>query len=397
MIIKPRIRGFICTTAHPAGCAEHVAQQVRYVQSQGDLSTAPRSPKNVLVLGCSGGYGLASRIVAGFGCGAATLGVSLEKPPSETKTATAGWYNNVAFEDAAAAQGLYAKTLDGDAFSDAMKEQVIAEIKANLGQIDMLVYSLASPVRQHPRSGELYRSVIKPLGQALQMKSVNVDRGEVLEVDLEPATPEETEATVAVMGGEDWEYWITALQQADVLAPGFRTVAFTYIGTELTWPIYWEGTLGKAKEDLDRAAAAITQALAELSGDARVAVLKAVVTQAMSAIPVVPLYASLLFRVMKDTQVHEDPIAHIQRMFATQLCVDGDMRLDDQGRIRMDDLEMTDSVQDVVRQRWSQVTTENLPELADLQGFREDFLKIFGFGIDGVDYDAEQDPTLGRT
>ena len=397
MIIKPRIRGFICTTAHPAGCAEHVAQQIRYLQEQGDLGQSAHAPKKVLVLGCSGGYGLASRIAAGFACGAATLGVSFEKAPTEKKTATAGWYNNVAFEAAAAEQGLYAATLDGDAFSDAMKDRVIAEIRANLGEIDMLVYSLASPVRQHPRSGELCRSVIKPLGQALRMKSVNVDRGEVHEVDLEPATEAETAATVAVMGGEDWEFWIAALQEAGVLAPGFRTVAYTYIGTELTWPIYWEGTLGKAKEDLDRAALAITGQLAGLGGDARVAVLKAVVTQAMSAIPVVPLYASLLFRVMKDLGVHEDPIAHIQRMFATQLCADEPMRLDDQGRIRMDDLEMTDAVQEVVKQRWSEVTTENLAQLADLQGFREDFLKIFGFGIEGVDYDADQDPTLGRS
>lgn len=396
MIIKPRIRGFICTTAHPAGCAEHVAQQIRYVRQQGDLSQAAHAPKNVLVLGCSGGYGLASRIVAGFGCGAATLGVSLEKPPTEKKTATAGWYNNLAFEEAATAAGLYAQTLDGDAFSDAMKDQVIEEIKTSMGPIDMVVYSLASPVRQHPRTGELHRSVIKPLGQALQMKSVNVDRGEVLEVDLEPASEAETAATVAVMGGEDWEFWMAALADAEVLAPGCCTVAYTYIGTELTWPIYWEGTLGKAKEDLDRAAGAITERLAPLQGDARVAVLKAVVTQAMSAIPVVPLYASLLFRAMKDGGVHEDPIAHIQRMFATQLCSEEPMRLDDQGRIRMDDLEMAESVQETVKQRWAEVTTDNLAELADLQGFRDDFLKIFGFGLPGVDYDAEQDPTLGR-
>tara|TARA_A100001037_G_scaffold48109_1_gene39941 strand:+ start:16436 stop:17635 length:1200 start_codon:yes stop_codon:yes gene_type:complete len=396
MIIKPRIRGFICTTAHPTGCAAHVAQQIEHVRQQGDLSGQPGAPKSVLVLGCSGGYGLASRVVASFGCGAATLGVSLEKPPSGNKTATAGYYNNAAFDQAAAAQGRYAKTLDGDAFSDEMKARVISEIRDSLGSIDMLVYSLASPVRQHPSTGELHRSVIKPLGEALQIKSVNVDRGEVMEVDLEPATPDETAATVAVMGGEDWEMWVSALKEAGVLGDGFRTVAFTYIGTELTWPIYWEGTLGKAKEDLDRAAAAISGELADLSGGARVAVLKAVVTQAMSAIPVVPLYASLLFRVMKDAGVHEDPIAHIQRMFATQLCGDGAMRLDDEGRIRMDDLEMADPVQDTVRERWQEVSTENLAELADLEGFREDFLKIFGFGIDGVDYDVDVDHTLGH-
>ncbi|MDH3642720.1 MAG: trans-2-enoyl-CoA reductase family protein [Gammaproteobacteria bacterium] len=395
MIIKPRIRGFICTTAHPTGCAANVRQQIDYVQQQAPPESGPPI-NNALVLGCSGGYGLASRIVAGFGCGAATLGVSFEKSPSAKKTATAGWYNNVAFEEEAAAAGLYAKTLDGDAFSDAMKERVIETIKADMGQIDLLIYSLASPVRQHPRTGELHRSVIKPLGEALHMKSVNVDRGEVLEVDLEPADADEIAATVAVMGGEDWEFWIDALKEAGVLAPGFRTLAYTYIGTDLTWPIYWEGTLGKAKEDLDRAAAAITTELADLGGEARVAVLKAVVTQAMSAIPVVPLYASLLFKAMKERGVHEDPIAHIFRMYATQLCSAEPMRLDDVGRIRMDDLEMTDDVQDDVRQRWEQVTTDNLGSLGDLSGFREDFLKIFGFGFAGVDYEADLDPTLGR-
>jgi enoyl-[acyl-carrier protein] reductase/trans-2-enoyl-CoA reductase (NAD+) len=400
MIIKPRIRGFICTTAHPAGCAANVSKQIGYVREQGKLKTGtPVSAapiRNALVVGSSGGYGLASRIVAAFGCGAATLGVSFEKLPTEKKTATAGWYNNVAFEEAARAEGLYAKTLDGDAYSDAMKQQVIDTIKADMGQIDLLVYSLASPVRQHPRTGELHRSVIKPLGAALHMKSVDVDRGEVLEVDLEPADAAETADTVAVMGGEDWEFWIDALQQAGVLAPGFRTLAYTYIGTELTWPIYWEGTLGKAKEDLDRAATAITGSLADLKGEARVVVLKAVVTQAMSAIPVVPLYASLLFKAMKERGVHEDPIQHIFRMYATRLCAEGPMRLDDAGRIRMDDVEMSGDIQDDVRRRWDLVSSDNLAELGDLAGFREDFLKIFGFGLDGVDYDADLDPTLGR-
>jgi enoyl-[acyl-carrier protein] reductase/trans-2-enoyl-CoA reductase (NAD+) len=395
MIIKPRIRGFICTTAHPSGCAAHVNEQIDYVTGQGSIGGGS-DIRNALVIGSSGGYGLASRIVAAFGCGAATLGVSLEKAPSEKRTASAGWYNNVAFEEAAAAAGLYAKTLDGDAYSDEMKSRVIETLKADMGPVDLLIYSLASPVRQHPRTGELHRSVIKPLGRALHMKSVHVDRGEVVEVDLEPADAEETAATVAVMGGEDWEFWVDALKEAGLLAPGFRTLAFTYIGTELTWPIYWEGTLGKAKEDLDRAAGAISERLADLGGSARVAVLKAVVTQAMSAIPVVPLYASLLFKVMKERGVHEDPIQHIHRMFATQLCSDGTMRLDDSGRIRMDDLEMTDAVQEDVRGRWERVSTENLSELGDLEGFREEFLKIFGFGIEGVDYDADLDPTLGR-
>jgi enoyl-[acyl-carrier protein] reductase / trans-2-enoyl-CoA reductase (NAD+) len=393
MIVKPRIRGFICTTAHPAGCAAHVRQQIDYVGSQPAIDTGAQ---RVLVLGASGGYGLASRIVAAFGAGADTLGVSFEKPPSESKTATAGWYNNIAFEEAAHAAGRYAKTLDGDAFSDAMKARVIETIREDLGQIDLLVYSLASPVRQHPKTGELFRSVIKPLGEPVHIKTLNVDRGEVHEVDLEPATEEETRATVAVMGGEDWELWLDALADAGVLADGCRTVAFTYIGSELTWPIYWKGTLGKAKEDLDRAAAAIRDRLRDIGGDARVATLKAIVSQASSAIPVVPLYVALLFRVMKDRGVHEGCIEHVHRLFATQLA-GAAVNLDEAGRIRLDDVELSGAVQDEVKRRWPLVTTGNLPELGDLPGFREDFLKIFGFGIEGVDYDAEQDPTLGRT
>jgi enoyl-[acyl-carrier protein] reductase/trans-2-enoyl-CoA reductase (NAD+) len=395
MIVKPRIRGFICTTAHPSGCAAHVQEQIDYVRAQNGGQQL-QGVRNALVLGCSGGYGLSSRIAAAFGCGAATLGVSFEKQPAAGKTATAGWYNNVAFEDAAASAGLYAKTIDGDAFSDAIKQQVIDTLRADMGKIDLLVYSLAAPVRQHPRTGELHRSAIKPLGEALHIKSVHVDRGEVIEVDLEPATPDEVANTVAVMGGEDWEFWIDALREADLLADGFRTVAFTYIGTELTWPIYWEGTLGKAKEDLDRAASAITGRIGDIGGEARVAVLKAIVSQASAAIPVVPLYVALLFRVMKDMGLHEDCMAHIYRMFATQLCAGASMRLDDVGRIRMDDVELREEIQQAVRERWVEVSTDNLAELGDLTGFREDFLRIFGFGIDGVDYEADVDPTLGR-
>ena len=392
MIVKPKIRGYICTTAHPAGCAANVAEQIAYVRSQGSIHG---QFKNVLVVGASGGYGLASRVTAAFGAGAATLGVSYEKPPTETKTATAGWYNNIAVEEAAQAEGLYAKTLDGDAFSDEMKLRVVETIKADMGHIDLLVYSLASPVRPHPRTGKLHRSVIKPLGKAVHIKSLNVDRGLVHEVDLEPASEEETANTIAVMGGEDWQFWIDALQQAGVLTDGFRTLAYTYVGTELTWPIYWEGTMGRAKEDLDRAAAAIRVKLGD-SGDARVATLKAIVSQASAAIPVVPLYASLLFKVMKEAGCHENIIEHVQRLFATQLARGMSMNLDDVGRIRLDDWELEDHIQDEVRRRWPLVTTENLPELGDLEGFREDFLRIFGFGIDGVDYEADQDPTLGR-
>ena len=390
MIVKPRIRGFICTTAHPLGCAAHVDQQIDYVTEHSEASSG--AFQNVLVLGCSGGYGLASRIVAGFGCGAATLGVSFEKAPTQSKTASAGWYNNKAFEARATQQGLYAKTLDGDAFSDAMREQVLETIKADLGQIDLVVYSLASPVRQHPKTEVLHRSSIKPLGEVLDIKTVHVEKGEVSNVALEPATEQEIADTVTVMGGEDWQYWIDALLAADLLAPKAKTVAYTYIGSELTWPIYWEGTLGKAKADLDRASGEIQQKLQSIGGDARVAVLKAIVSQASAAIPVVPLYAALLFQVMKEQGSHEECIEHIDRLFVSQLLTGTSMRLDDSGRIRVDDLELAEPVQAEVKRRWPLVDTENLPQLGDLAGFRADFLKIFGFGIDGVDYDADVDP-----
>ena len=390
MIVKPRIRGFICTTAHPLGCAAHVDQQIDYVTEHSEASSG--AFQNVLVLGCSGGYGLASRIVAGFGCGAATLGVSFEKAPTQSKTASAGWYNNKAFEARATQQGLYAKTLDGDAFSDAMRKQVLETIKADLGQIDLVVYSLASPVRQHPKTEVLHRSSIKPLGEVLDIKTVHVEKGEVSNVALEPATEQEIADTVTVMGGEDWQYWIDALLAADLLAPKAKTVAYTYIGSELTWPIYWEGTLGKAKADLDRASGEIQQKLQSIGGDARVAVLKAIVSQASAAIPVVPLYAALLFQVMKEQGSHEECIEHIDRLFVSQLLTGTSMRLDDSGRIRVDDLELAEPVQAEVKRRWPLVDTENLPQLGDLAGFRADFLKIFGFGIDGVDYDADVDP-----
>lgn len=387
MIIEPRIRGFICTTAHPAGCAMNVHQQVGYVAGKGEI---PAAPKRVLVLGCSAGYGLASRIVATFGGGADTVGVSFEKAPTETKTASAGWYNNRAFEAEAAKAGRKAVTLDGDAFSDEMKAATIKAIADNLGQVDLVVYSMAAPVRTHPKTGETFRSAIKPLGAPVTVKTLNTDKGEVFETELQPATPEETAGTVAVMGGEDWEMWISALSDAGVLAPGFRTLSYTYIGSELTWPIYWKATLGKAKEDLDRAAAAIRARLGEHA--ARVVSLKAVVTQASSAIPVVPLYGVVLFKVMKEMGLHEGCIEQIDRLFRTVL--PGPQALDEAGRVRLDDWELSAPVQDEVKRRWARISTQTLPELADLAGFRSDFLKIFGFGLAGVDYAAEQDPQV---
>lgn len=386
MIIEPRIRGFICLTAHPAGCAAHVRQEIEVVRKGGPIE----GPKRVLVLGCSGGYGLASRIVAGFGCGAATVGVSFEKAPAETKTATAGWYNNLAFEREAAKAGLKAVTLDGDAFSDEMKARTVEAIRDLVGQVDMVVYSMAAPIRTDPKTGETWRSAIKPLGAPVQVKTLNTDKGEVYDTELQPATDAESAATVKVMGGEDWELWIDALAKGGVLADGFSTLAYTYIGSELTWPIYWKATLGKAKEDLDRAAGAIRAAHG--GNAARVVSLKAVVTQASSAIPVVPLYGVVLFKVMKQQGLHEGCIEQIDRLFRTRLAPGTDPALDETGRIRMDDWELSAPVQDEVKRRWPLVTTETLGELADLPAFRADFLKIFGFGLAGVDYAADLDP-----
>ena len=391
MIIKPRIRGFICTTAHPTGCAALVADQAAWVKAQGAI---PDVPRNVLVLGGSGGYGLASRVVAAFGSGARTLCLSFEKEPEAGKTGTAGWYNNAAFDRLAHAQGLYARSLNADAFSDATKAMVADVVRQDLGSIDLLVYSLASPVRTDPDSGVLHRSAIKPVGAPVHIKSLNVDKGLVHDVDLAPATDDEIQSTVKVMGGEDWERWVGFLQKEELLAAGFKTIAYTYIGSKLTWPIYWEGTLGKAKEDLDRAATALRSALTPLQGDARVAVLKAVVTQASSAIPVVPLYISLLFKVMKERGVHEDCLRHIHRLFRTWLGKSGPTQVDDRGRLRVDDLELRDDVQDDVKRRWALVSTETLPELGDLDGYRRDFLRIFGFGVDGVDYEQDVSPLV---
>ncbi len=387
MIVKPRIRGFICTTAHPAGCRANVRRQIAAVERRGAWGDGG----NALVLGCSGGFGLASRIAAGFGRQGGTLGVSLEKEPTATKTATAGWYSNRAFEAAAAERGLYAKTIDGDAFADATRERVVATIRRDLGQIDLLVYSLASPVRQHPRSGVLHRSAIKPLGQPLAVKTLDVAKGDVRDVVLEPATEAEAAATVQVMGGEDWELWVRALEAGGVLAEGFQTVAYSYLGSDLTARIYREGTLGRAKADVDRVCASINERLADSGGRARVAVLKAIVSQASTAIPVVPLYISLLFRVMREAGTHESCVEHIDRLFRDGLYGDA-MPVDEAGRLRADNRELAEAVQAEVRRRWARVETGNLAELADLERFREEFLALFGFGLAGVDYDADVDP-----
>ncbi len=390
MIVKPRIRGFICTTAHPTGCRAHVDAQIATVEARGRFP----GTRNALVLGCSGGFGLASRIVAGFGCGADTVGVSFEKAPGPKRTATAGWYNNRAFEDAAKARGRLALTFDGDAFADETRERVIAAISENMGQIDLLVYSLAAPVRTNPRTGAQFRSAIKPLGEPLAVKSLDVNKGEVREIVLPPADEDETTATVQVMGGEDWEWWIDALLEADALAPGFKTVAYSYLGSDLTARIYREGTLGRAKADVDRAAAAIQARLGDIGGEARVAVLKAIVSQASTAIPVVPLYMSILFRVMREQGSHESSIEHIDRLFRDGLYGDAIGR-DEVGRLRADARELAAAVQTEVRRRWDVVDSDNIGALSDLGQFRDEFLALFGFGFDGVDYEADVDPMDG--
>ena len=389
MIVKPRIRGFICTTAHPLGCAANVREQVAESRKLGGIEGC----KSALVVGCSGGYGLASRIVAGFGCGANTVGVSFEKPPEADKPASAGWYNNAAFDILAKEAGLQSTSFDGDAFSHEIKQKVIDELKANYEPVDLLVYSLASPIRIHPDTGERFRSVIKPLGEAYEASTLTLDvlkgTGRLTPVSLEPATEDETAATIAVMGGDDWRRWIDQCAVEGVLSEDFKTIAFTYLGNDLTYPIYRGGTLGQAKEHLDSTCRELNERYGSSGAEALVAALKAVVTQASTAIPVVPLYFSILFKVMKTAGTHEDCIAHINRLFREQLYGTESRRTDEENRIRMDNLEIADDIQEAVLQRWQNIDEENLVELADVEGFAKDFLKIFGFGRDDVDYDAE--------
>ncbi|MGB0991939.1 MAG: enoyl-ACP reductase FabV [Akkermansiaceae bacterium] len=389
MIVKPKIRGFICITSHPDGCAAHVQEQIDYVKSQPKIENGP---KNVLVIGSSAGYGLASRIVPAFGSGANTLGLFFEKPGTEKRTGSAGWYNTAAFEKAATAEGLFAKSLNGDAFSHEMKQQAIDLIKNEMGKIDLVVYSLASPRRTDPDTGETYTSVLKTTGGDYTNKTLNTDKGEVNEVTIGGATDEEITNTIKVMGGEDWEYWMNALDDAGVLAEGVKTVAYSYIGPEITWPIYTDGTIGQAKKDVEKSCAKINDTLSnKYNGEAYVSVNKALVTQASSAIPVVPLYISILYKEMKERGIHEGCIEQMQRLFADRLYSD-DAQLDGAGRIRVDDWEMRDDVQAAVLESWNKISNENFTDLADFQGYQDDFLKLFGFGIDGVNYEAETDP-----
>jgi enoyl-[acyl-carrier protein] reductase/trans-2-enoyl-CoA reductase (NAD+) len=385
MIIEPRMRGFICLTAHPAGCEQNVKNQIAYVQSKGSID----GPKRVLVIGASTGFGLASRITSAFGSNAATLGVFFEKAPAEGKTASPGWYNSAAFEKEATKAGLYAKSINGDAFSNEVKQQAIDLIKADMGQIDLVIYSLASPVRMHPGTGVLHRSTLKPIGGTFTNKTVDFHTGNVTQVSIEPANQEDIDNTVVVMGGEDWSMWMNALKDANVLAEGATTVAYSYIGPEVTEAVYRKGTIGQAKDHLEATAFEISKDLASLNGKAYVSVNKALVTQASSAIPVIPLYISLLYKIMKAEGIHEGCIEQIQRLYAQRLYTGEAVPTDDKGRIRIDDWEMRDDVQSKVAALWKESTTESLPEIGDLAGYKQDFLNLFGFGFEGVDYLAD--------
>ncbi len=391
MIIKPKVRGFVCVTAHPDGCAAHVQEWIDYVKSQGTLRNGP---KKVLVIGSSTGYGLASRIAAAFGSGAATLGVFFERPSEEGRPATPGWYNTIAFTHAARAAGVYAKNINGDAFSDDIKKQALELIRTDLGQVDLVIYSLASPRRTHPKTGNVHKSVLKPVGTTYTNKTVDTDKGIVSTVTIEPANEQEIADTSAVMGGEDWELWMNALSEANLLAPGAQSVAYSYIGPEVTWAIYKNGTIGLAKNDLERAARNIDSLLKLKAGGGRafISVNKALVTQASSAIPVVPLYIAILYKIMKAAGTHEGCIEQIQRLFATQMFNGNTPRFDEAGRVRIDDWEMRPEIQHAVREVWPRITTENLAADTDIAGYRSEFLKLFGFGLAGVNYEAETEP-----
>ncbi|THF79865.1 enoyl-ACP reductase FabV [Cohnella fermenti] len=390
MIIQPKTRGFICTTAHPEGCARQVERQVDYVRSQPSIS----GPKNVLVVGASTGYGLASRIVSSFGAGANTIGVYFDKAAEGSRTASAGWYNSAAFERLAENAGVKSFSIVGDAFSEAIKQQTIELIRSELGQVDLVVYSVASPRRTHPVTGETFSSVIKPIGPSYSNKTVNFHTAEVSIATIEPATEDEVRQTVAVMGGEDWQMWIDALSEAGVLSEGATTVAYSYIGPEITHAVYREGTIGRAKDDLEATAIRLREQLGATGGRAFVSVNKALVTQSSSAIPVVPLYISALYKVMKEKGSHEGCIEQMYRLFSTRLYGEGDTPVDSRGRIRVDDLEMQEDVQAEVAAIWEQLSTDNINELTDIAGYRREFFQLFGFETDDIDYEADTDPNV---
>ncbi|MBC3847961.1 trans-2-enoyl-CoA reductase family protein [Winogradskyella echinorum] len=384
MIIEPKTRGFICLTAHPTGCEQNVLSQIEYIKSK----PTTEQPKKVLVIGASTGFGLASRITSAYGSNASTIGVYFEKPPSEGRPASPGWYNTAAFEKQAHKDGLYAKSINGDAFSNEIKEQTLKLIKEDLGEIDLLIYSLASPVRTHPNTGERFKSVLKPIGGTFKDNTVDFHTGEVKEISIEPSSGDDIKNTVTVMGGEDWQMWIDLLKSANVLTKDFKTVAYSYIGPSLTEAVYRKGTIGRAKDHLEATAFKITDTLKDIDGKAYVSVNKALVTQASSAIPVIPLYISLLYKVMKEEGIHEGCIEQIERLFSERLYAN-EVPLDTEGRIRIDDWEMRDDVQAKVLELWKEATTETLPSIGDLDGYKTDFFNLFGFNVEGVDYDKD--------
>lgn len=390
MIIQPKTRGFICTTAHPKGCAQQVQRQIDFVKGKAPI----QGPKNVLVVGASTGYGLASRIVSSFAAGANTIGVYFDKAAEGARTASAGWYNSAAFEEAASAAGVKSFSIVGDAFSDEIKAKTIDLIRTELGQIDLIIYSVASPRRTHPKTGEVFSSVIKPLGGTYTNKTVNFHSGEVSQAVIEPATEEELRQTIAVMGGEDWQMWIDELQSAGVLAQGATTVAYSYIGPEITHAVYREGTIGAAKNDLEATAQRLHKQLGATGGRAYVSVNKALVTQSSSAIPVVPLYISALYKVMKEKGLHEGCIEQMYRLFSERLYGQDETLVDEKGLIRVDDWEMRPEIQAEVAKLWEELTTENVYELSDLKGYRREFFKLFGFETDGINYEAEANPDV---
>jgi enoyl-[acyl-carrier protein] reductase / trans-2-enoyl-CoA reductase (NAD+) len=382
MIIEPRMRGFICLTAHPKGCEQNVKNQIAYIKAKGKIEGA----KRVLVIGASTGFGLSSRIASAFGCDAATIGVFFEKAPVEGKTASPGWYNSAAFENEATKAGLYAKSINGDAFSNEVKQQTIDLIKQDLGQIDLVIYSLASPVRTHPVTGVTHRSVLKPIGTTYTNKTVDFHTGNVTDISIAPCEGDDIENTVIVMGGEDWAMWMKALKDANLLAPKAMTVSYSYIGSSLTEAVYRKGTIGRAKDDMEATAFTITDSLKDIGGQAYVSVNKALVTQASSAIPVIPLYISLLYKTMKEAGLHEGCIEQMQRLYSERLYANNEIPVDEKGRIRVDDWELREDIQSKVAELWAVASTETLPQIGDLLGYRDDFYNLFGFGFDGVDY-----------
>ncbi len=388
MIVQPKIRGFICTTAHPVGCAQHVQNQIDHVKKSGPIENGP---KKVLVIGSSTGYGLSSRITAAWGSGASTIGVFFEKASDGRRTATAGYYNSAALELKAHADGLYAKSFNGDAFSTEIKEQVMKAIKEDLGQVDQVIYSLAAPRRVHPDTGKISKSVLRPVGQEYTNKSINMEAQQLEEVTLPPATDEEITQTVDVMGGEDWQIWTDMLEKNNLIADGALNVAYSYIGPEITKGVYRNGTIGKAKDHLEATARQLDERMRKFNGRALISVNKALVTQSSSAIPFIPLYFVLLSQVMKDKNIDEDTIMQIDRLYRKFLYAGDVIPVDDNGFIRLDDLELRPDVQEIVNANWDRLTQENLAELADLDGYHKDFLQLFGFGLKGVDYDADVD------